>query len=331
MINFYPFSGKNIILSPLDWGLGHASRMVPVARYLNKKNNVVIVCGLCAMPFLRNELPDNEIIAINDRPIRYPKKKITVFTMLRWIPVIIRNALNEHRFVKRLIRQRKIDAVFSDNRYGLIFKNIDCFIFTHQIYPKLPKGFGLLERIVGFFHCNYLKLFTKCLVPDFEDGFSLSSELAGDRMPDNPKFLKIGILSRFLDYPSANIPKVYDYLVLISGQENQRTEFENYLINKYKDSDSKILFVRGVPDNSPKLQVTNNITFVNMLTTHALAQAITSSKTVICRSGYSTILDLVALHASAILIPTPGQTEQEYLAGHLAKVGQSVFRQEKQV
>lgn len=314
---FNRFNNRKILVSPLDWGLGHAARMIPVIKYLSINNNVLTVCGKGAKHFLQKELPDAEIITINDLPIRYPKHRINIFTMLSWLPVLVYNAVREHFFVKRLIKKRGIDTIFSDNRYGLIFKHIECYFITHQIYPKLPHGFSALEKIIGKLHLIYLKRFTQCLVPDFEEGFSLSGSLAGTRMPNNPKFIKIGILSRFWDYKPKNHDKQFDLLILISGQEKQRTIFENQLISQFANSQLRILFVRGVSEEKPPLQNFNNITFKNMLTTEALADAITSSKTIICRSGYSTILDIVALNAQAILIPTPGQTEQEYLAKRL--------------
>ncbi|MCQ2976283.1 MAG: hypothetical protein MJ211_15895 [Bacteroidales bacterium] len=317
MIDFYPFKGKNIIVSPLDWGLGHASRMVPIINYLSKNNKVLVVCGPNAMRFLMSEIQNVEIIKIDDIPIVYPKNKISIFTILKWIPIVFFNSIREHFFVKKIIKQRKIDAVFSDNRYGLLFKNIECYIFTHQIFPKLPKGFKLLENIVSFISYHYLSLFKKCFIPDYEKGYSLSGTLASDKINNPNKFVRIGILSRFSSYNNSIFIKKYDYLVLISGQEKLRTEFENQLLAKFKTSNKKILFVRGIPLESPKIENFNNIEFINMLTGNELAKAILSSKIVVCRSGYSTILDLVSLRAQAILIPTPGQTEQEYLAKRL--------------
>ena len=314
---FSRFVGRNILVSPLDWGLGHAARMVPVVRFLGQNNRVTVVCGPNARKFLNAELPNIEIITINDRPIRYPAHRITIFTMLSWLPVLAVNAIREHFFVKRIIKKKGIDTIISDNRYGLIFRRLECYFVTHQVYHKLPAGFGALEKVIGALHRLYLQRFTKCLIPDFENGFSLSGSLAADRVGNNPKFVKVGILSRFCTYPQNN-HKVYDLLILISCQENQRTVFERSLLDKIKDSQQKILFVRGVPANTPPLKDFNNVVFKNMLTSDALAAAITSSKLVICRSGYSTILDLVALKAHAIFYPTPGQTEQEYLAERLS-------------
>ena len=310
---FGRFVGRNIMVSPLDWGLGHAARMVPVVRMLSQKNRVTVVCGPNAKEFLDAELLNIEIITINDRLIRYPAHRITIFTMLSWLPVLAVNAIREHFFVKRIIQKQGIDTIISDNRYGLIFRRLECYFVTHQVYPKLPNGFGAIEKLLGALHRLYLQRFTKCLIPDFETGFSLSGNLAGNRVGDNPKFVKVGILSRFCNYPQ-NKEKVYDILILISGQENQRTVFERSLLDKIKDSSKRILLVRGVSENTLPLKDFNNVVFKNMLTSDALADAITSSKLVVCRSGYSTILDLVALNAPAVLIPTPGQTEQEYLA-----------------
>lgn len=319
--------GKNLVVSPLDWGLGHAARIVPVIRELQKKNNVLVVCGPCAYQFMKSELPDTEIVEINDKKIRYPKSEIGFFTILSWVPVVVFNSINEHVKLTRIIRRRNIDAVISDNRYGLIFKNLDCYIVTHQVCPRVPPGFGFMERFSNWIFKKYLSKFKKVLIPDFETGFSLTGLLAADRELDPEKFVRIGVMSRFA--PSAQPEKnEYDFLVLISGQESQRTVFENLLLQKLANARGKILFVRGVSSDAPRLENFGNVEFCNMLTGKDLERAMKVSATIVCRAGYSTICDVVALNKNAIIIPTPGQTEQEYLAGRLdGKFGFKSLRQ----
>ena len=311
-------TNKKILVAPLDWGLGHAARSVPLIKVLCSKNDVIIACGPSAYGFLQKELPDLEIIKIDDWRIRYPKHKINFLTILGWIPVMLRNSMHEHRFVKRIIRSRGIDCIVSDNRYGLLYKGLECYIITHQVYPKMPRGFGFLENLGGWMFKKYLSRFNKVLIPDFERGDNLSGSLAADRDLPPEKFVRIGILSRF-NYSQAGTPAFHQIpvLVLMSGQENQRTVLENKIIAALDGLVLNVLFVRGVGESRPTINNTKNITFRNLLSGNELRDALMAAELIICRAGYSTLCDVVALKKRAVIIPTPGQTEQEYLAERL--------------
>ena len=311
-------TNKKILVAPLDWGLGHAARSVPLIKVLCSENDVIIACGPSAYGFLQKELPDLEIIKIDDWRIRYPKHKINFFTILGWIPVMLRNSIHEHRFVKRIIRSRGIDCIVSDNRYGLLYKGLECYIITHQVYPKMPRGFGFLENLGGWMFKKYLSRFNKVLIPDFERGDNLSGSLAADRDLPHERFVRIGILSRF-NYSQAETPAFHQIpvLVLMSGQENQRTVLENKIIAALDGLELNVLFVRGVGESRPTINNTKNITFRNLLSGNELRDALMAAELIICRAGYSTLCDVVALKKRAVIIPTPGQTEQEYLAERL--------------
>ena len=309
---------RKILVAPLDWGLGHAARSVPLIKVLCSTNDVIIACGPSAYGFLQKELPDLEIIKIDDWRIRYPKHKINFLTILGWIPVMLRNSIHEHRFVKRIIRSRGIDCIVSDNRYGLLYKGLECYIITHQVYPKMPRGFGFLENLGGWMFKKYLSRFNKVLIPDFERGDNLSGSLAADRDLPPEKFVRIGILSRF-NHSQAGTPAFHQIpvLVLMSGQENQRTVLENKIIAALDGLELNVLFVRGVGESRPTINNTKNITFRNLLSGNELRDALMAAELIICRAGYSTLCDVVALKKRAVIIPTPGQTEQEYLAERL--------------
>ena len=311
-------TNKKILVAPLDWGLGHAARSVPLIKVLCSTNDVIIACGPSAYGFLQKELPDLEIIKIDDWRIRYPKHKINFLTILGWIPVMLRNSIHEHRFVKRIIRSRGIDCIVSDNRYGLLYKGLECYIITHQVYPKMPRGFGFLENFGGWMFKKYLSRFNKVLIPDFERGDNLSGSLAADRDLPPEKFVRIGILSRF-NHSQAGTPAFHQIpvLVLMSGQENQRTVLENKIIAALDGLELNVLFVRGVGESRPTINNTKNITFRNLLSGNELRDALMAAELIICRAGYSTLCDVVALKKRAVIIPTPGQTEQEYLAERL--------------
>lgn len=317
---FENIKGRRILISPLDWGLGHAARIADVVRFLQRSNYVVVMCGPSALGFLRQELPDTDIVAIQDWRIRYPKGRISFFSILGWVPVVLRNSIHEHFFARRIIRERNIDLILSDNRYGLIFKGMECNIVTHQVYPKMPEGLGWLENLNGWFFRQYLSLYNKVLIPDFAEGESLSGLLSADRCLDADKFIRVGILSRYGNAGTYRNRKCkYDVMVLISGQEDQRTVFENLLIDALGHCGKRVLMVRGVsPDRRlPEKKENLCIEYRNMLSGKALEEAILDSAVLVCRAGYSTLCDVVALGKRAIIVPTPGQTEQEYLARRL--------------
>ncbi len=310
-------NGKRLIVSPLDWGLGHAARMVPVIKHLSKNNKVYVVCGKNSECFLKAELPEIEIIVINDLKFNYSSSGVSLLDMLSWIPKMLINSAHEHFFVKKIIKKYKINAVFSDNRYGLLFRGVECYFFTHQIFVLLPKRLKFFEVFVHFCFIKYLSRFEKCLIPDFSYGFGVSGILSEKKTLCSQKFLRVGILSRFNGLVLPNLPKKFDFLVLLSGCENQRTVLENILFEKFCNSSKKINFVRGCV-GLPSLNVLNrNIKVVDMLSGADLLYAFATCEMVVCRSGYSTVCDLIALKKRAILIATPGQTEQEYLAQRL--------------
>lgn len=312
------------MISPLSWGLGHAARIAGVIRFLMRHNEVSVMCGQAAYGFLSQEIPDADLILIDDWRIRYPKGRIGFWDILGWVPVMMRNSIHEHIVARRIVSDRKIDLVISDNRYGLVFRNLECMIVTHQVYPKMPRGFGWLENVNGWIFKKYLSLFDKVLIPDFAEGECLTGLLAAERKLDPDKFIRVGILSRYSagearGYQCTVGPemKKYDVLLLISGQEDQRTVFENLLISALADSGKRVMMVRGVAPDSPPPANAGCIEYRNMLSGKALELAIRQSAVVICRAGYSTLCDVVAMGKRAIIVPTPGQTEQEYLAMRL--------------
>ncbi len=323
--NFHPIfqsiRNRRVLVSPLDWGLGHAARIAGVIKYLMRQNEVTVVCGPSALEFLRKEIPAADIIAIRDWKIRYPKGRISIFTILGWVPVVLRNSIHEHFFARRIIRERNIDLVISDNRYGLCFRGLECMIVTHQVYPKMPRGLGWLENINGWLFKKYLSIFDKVLIPDFAEGECLTGLLAADRKLNPSKFVRVGILSRYGSLGAADgVDTVYRYdvLALISGQENQRTVFENMLICALENCGKRVLMVRGVSESYQLPEKKSPcIEYRNMLSGKALEDAIRDSAVVVCRAGYSTLCDVVAMGKRAVIVPTPGQTEQEYLAGRL--------------
>lgn len=321
---------KRILICPLDWGLGHATRVIPIIRLLIQKGaEVIIAAEERPLQLLRQEFPDLEFIRLKGYNINYSEKYSMVLKMLFSIPTILNGILKEHNELKKIIKEKSIDIVISDNRFGLWNKNIRSVFITHQLMIKTPFG----EELLHFINLYFIKKFDECWVPDNKGENNMSGDLAHKySLPENGFY--IGILSRFNEnqvsgiryhngYQSSGIryqvSTPFEVLAIISGPEPQRSIFEKIVLKQLKESQLKVLVVCGKTEAEEKIEPIGNIEMRNHLNAKEMQDAILNSKIIIARSGYSTIMDLAVLGKKAIFIPTPGQTEQEYLAETLMK------------
>ena len=221
----------------------------------------------------------------------------------------------EHRWLERIVVEKNIHQVCSDNRYGLYHDRVPCTLITHQLYLRVP---GPFRWIVGKWLNTYLKQFRALWVPDYERGTNLSGLLSHGGVWDK-KALFLGPLSRFQNVSSTD-EKPYRVVAIVSGPEPTRTRFENQLRNLLPQLECPALLVLGKPEE-PTQEQNGMVHIVNGLPDSELAAALKGAQLVVCRSGYSTLMDLHNLDVQALLVPTPGQSEQEYLAKHHAQQG----------
>lgn len=310
-------SAKTILVAPLSWGLGHATRCIPLVHELLAQNIQVIIAGdghVAAL--LTMEFPQLPVIPLKSFAIKYPaEKKSFFFNMLWQLPGAMLSIYREKRWLAGAIKKYNIDAVISDNRMGLYNAGIRCVYITHQLGIKTGKG-KWADKIARRLHYHFINQFNECWVPDFEGEQNLAGELSHPAQKPAVPVKYIGALSRLEQMQETT--KQYDYLIILSGPEPQRTIFENILLKQIPYVEGKFLLVRGLPESSSTIQSSVNTTVVNHLTAAELNKAVQSSSLVISRSGYTTLMDLFKLNKNAILVPTPGQPEQEYLANHLA-------------
>lgn len=314
----------NILIAPLDWGLGHATRCIPIINILTTQGcNVFIAAEGNIKTLLEIEFPQAKFLPLNGYNVKYAKqKKWLPLKILIQCPRILYSIYKEHQWLKKTIKAHSINGVISDNRFGLYTDLVPCVYITHQLLIKTGNIF--IENIISRVHRYFIKKYTHCWVPDFEGNENIADQLSHPPYtPSNVNY--IGCLSRF--QLIKNVPIKYDLLILLSGPEPQRTVLEGILITQLKEFTGRTLLVRGLP--STGISLTNkkyiiantavNIEIKNHLNSVDLNVAIQQAQIVISRSGYTTIMDLIKLRKKAILIPTPGQTEQEYLAKHLMK------------
>lgn len=326
-VNFnIPDHNPRVLIAPLDWGLGHATRCIPVISALIKQHCTVIVAAEGQIKILlQKEFPGLQFADVKGYRVSYSSSKLWMpATLLLQLPKIIFRIYAENRWLKRAINEYKIDAVISDNRMGLHHKKIPCVYITHQLAIK--TGGSLTERIARKIHYHYINKFTVCWVPDSEGCTNLAGALSHPfKLPKAPVSY-LGPLSRFEKKTEA---LKYDLCIILSGPEPQRTVFEKIILSDIGNMQKKTILVRGLPQET-QVPVLNNssIEIKNHLSAADLNTIILQSEMIISRCGYSTVMDLVKLQKKAILVPTPGQTEQEYLAGYLQK--QKLFYSEGQ-
>ncbi|MBN2172755.1 MAG: hypothetical protein JW731_01400 [Bacteroidales bacterium] len=306
----------NILVCPLDWGIGHATRCVPLIRLLQERDvNVIIGAGGRSQAFLKEEFPGLPVITFPGYRFKYPRNGKMAARMLLQAPVILSGIRREHRMLENLIDEHKINAVISDNRYGLWSKKIPSVFLTHQVFIKSSGSLKFLEPILFRVSRHYLNKYSEIWIPDAEAEENLSGELSHkEKLPGNYYF--IGPQSRFAGVKTGSDPPEmkYDLLFLLSGPEPQRTVLSEKIKKQLEGENYHAVIVEGRPEESSTKDLSPHVKVFSHLETDILRQLILESRIIVSRPGYSTIMDLATLGKKAVFIPTPGQTEQEYLA-----------------
>lgn len=304
-----------ILVAPLNWGLGHATRCVPLIQdYIAKGDEVVVVADGYPLEFLKQQFPALRFIEFPSYSVYYSAGKSQVGAMLFNLPNIITGIIREHFWLNDLLRSEHFDQIISDNRFGMWSQRVHSVYITHQLMVKMPENLKFLEPLVHQLHKAVIRQYDECWIPDRAENGGLSGDLAHKYpLPRHAKF--IGTLSRFQGMENSASNSDYELVAVISGVEPQRTIFEDTLIHRYKNRSEKILIVQGLPQAEKKSKQIGGIILVSHLPDDELAAVLLGAKKIICRSGYSSIMDLDALNClrKTEFVPTPGQTEQEYL------------------
>ena len=318
-----------ILVAPLNWGLGHASRCVPlVHRFLEEGHEVILGGDGESLTLLRKHFPKLRYVYLAPLSLRYSKGHRQVGAVLRALPKLVGWAMKDRAILKAVLKEEHIDRVVSDNRFGLYSSQTECIYMTHQLHIMLPKGWKWLEPLAARLHARIYTRYNKVWVPDYKEAeHNLSGELGHIANPA-ATIEYIGPLSRFDRRIRSNRNTLntlnYEVVAVLSGLEPQRTMLEKELLARYQDTEQSVLIVQGLV-NRPNTRIQRGrIRIVPHMDDAELAAALKGAKHIIARSGYSTIMDLDALglldakrvdqSVQIELIPTPGQPEQEYLA-----------------
>lgn len=315
MKNFEPVKlGKEILVAPLDWGLGHATRCVPIIRRLEALGcTVVLASAGRSRLFLEQAFPELEHLDIPAYGITFSGKSVVLDISMQ-VPGMLKTIEKERAWLENLLESRHFDGVISDNRYGLDAHPHSAFL-THQLMPMVPAAVGRwVRRKLNSTYGQFETLW----VPDLPGVSSMAGRLsAPEHGPSNVRY--VGWLSRFAGVEVAHVEQDVDWLVILSGPEGQRKKSEDAALERLEAVEGKVVIMRGLPGSTAKLA--SHVESVAHPSDSDFVKWVARSKNILATAGYSTIMDLVALKRSALLMPTPGQFEQEYLAEFLAHKG----------
>ena len=316
-----------VLVAPLNWGLGHAARCVPlVNRFIAQGDEVVLGGDGESLVLLQKHFPTLPVVRLADLSLSYSAGGSQVGAMLRALPKIVRAAWADHRLLGELLDREPFDLVVSDNRFGLFSQRTRCVYVTHQLHIRLPRMYRWLEPLAARLHGWVGRHYAEVWVPDYEDvERSLSGELGHPKKQGYGSVRYIGPLSRFEGLIEPMKPSrigSFEVVAVLSGLEPQRSMLEEEIVSRYVGREERVLIVEGKP-SKPMLQISKaNITIVPYMDDVQLMAMLQQAQRIIARSGYSTIMDLATLHLldKAELIATPGQSEQEYLAHRVEKL-----------
>jgi hypothetical protein len=302
---------RRALVTPLDWGLGHATRCIPVIRELLQHDFEVLIAGNGqSLEVLKLEFPDLRAFSLPAYNPYYSSKFSMVSAMAFQLPKFLSAVLREHNAMEKIVREHAVNVIIADNRYGCWSSSCYSVFITHQSNILMPKRFGWVSPLIRRLVRRQMERFHECWIPDYPDG-RLSGSLSETSTGLRAKVLFIGAVSRMT---RVRRPPVFDVVAIFSGPEPQRTRLEEIVVPQLRASSLKYFFVRGMPAGNSRTWES-----ADYLAAEEMQTLLAESRVVLCRSGYSSVLDLSRMGSRAIFIPTPGQTEQLYLAMELKR------------
>ena len=310
---------KHVLVSPLSWGLGHATRDLPIIRhFLARSHHVTVAATGRALALLQHEVPQCDFVEIKDYPTPYSASRFFVPKFLAMAPVMLAAIERETVLFRRLLAKQKFDLILSDNRFRIRSDDTPSFCIAHQLRFMTPPKLRFFEFLTEFFNWLYLRPFDRIIVPDAADD---TQNLSG-RMSHQMRWLKgdkvyySGVVARM------DVPEDVDLFISISGPEPQRTELERIVLEHVGQVKlDRIVITLGKPEVKEVRKINDHITVYGYLDRAGQQEMMNRARLVVCRSGYTTVMELAELGKKALMIPTPGQTEQEYLGRYYAERG----------
>lgn len=328
---------NRILVSPLNWGLGHATRCIPLIKSLQQNHcEVIIGANGAAATLLKQEFPSLPCITTPGVVIKYSSSgSMFVWRLLLQIPLLLKQLHHEKKWLKQQISLLKIDCVISDNRYGLHNPTIHSILITHQL--GILSGLGQwLDQLLNKFTFRLLNQFDEIWVPDHESPYALAGVLSHPKKTPTPPVKYMGLLNRFSSLTNSVSVQPAHLLLFVSGPEPQRSLLEEIFRTEAVVYQGSFTLVCGKPSIAQEQKITvkdrlsllygaSTNSIYDHLEAHSLRKEIDKAEFIICRSGYTSLMELLPLGKKLLLIPTPGQAEQEYLAKYCEKKGYAPY------
>ena len=318
-----------VLVAPLNWGLGHATRCIPIIHWLLEQNcQVIIGANGKAGKLLQQEFPDLSYVETPGAEIRYSQNKIFFPFLLLWqMPKFLKQIRDEKKWLTQQIVKWELDAVIADNRYGMNNPTVHSVLITHQLLIKTGQGVWM-DRLLQKIGYRLLNKFKEVWVPDYKGTWALAGELSNPKQLPTAPTRYIGLLNRFR-HTNSKTPAAQQahLLFLISGPEPQREIFEKLIVQSLSSFTGSFTLIKGKPEVATENTTASSNTLSLLygekraniyehLDSTALQNEIEKATLIICRSGYTSLMELLPQQKKLVCVPTPGQPEQEYLAIH---------------
>ena len=317
----------SVCISPLDWGLGHATRCISLIKAFESLDyQIYIATEGYQETILKEAIPTATFLNLKGYRIKYAKKGFLLpLVLLIQLPKIIIKVIGEYYWLQQAQKSYQFDLIISDNRFGFFHPSVSSVFITHQLNLQTPYTWStnLFQKI----QYAWLKNFSACWIPDIDGENNLSGVLANPTKKPTTRLWYMGCLSRLIQ--EKNVEAISNsnkniFLGIISGPEPQRTLLEELLWESGNALNLKFTLVAGTPLNSKACKKTNFSIMYPHLSGEDLVKQIQDAAYIICRGGYTTLMELIPFRKKLILIPTPGQTEQIYIATLWQKNGWAI-------
>lgn len=304
---------KKILFAVLNWGLGHATRSIPLIQALSEHNEVYLASTGRSLDLLRQEFPDLPSFDFPDYGSHYSKSGYLLIPYLGLqMPIILGRLVKERHRTEQLVREHQLDMVFSDSRFGVYSPTVPSYFITHQLRFPLPGVLRKMEFLSEWYNRYFFRHFERIFVVDVKEKPNLSRDLSHKgKITHHEKLVYLGALSSITPRETG---EDIDVLITISGPEAARTVFESKIMAQVNSIPGKKMVVLGKPGAPNGYEKSDDLEIYPHVPRERMSELMNRAKLIVTRSGYSTIMELIALNKKALLVPTPGQTEQEYLA-----------------
>jgi hypothetical protein len=317
---------KSVCISPIDWGLGHATRCIQLIRALETLEfKIYIASEGPHEALLKEAIPTATFLHLRGYRVRYTKKRaLLIPALILQLPKIIYAVVNEYSWLQKTHKKYNFDLIISDNRFGFFNQKTKSVFITHQLELQTP--FFWSTKLIQKITYSFINKYSACWVADSEGSENLSGVLSNPSKLPSVHLWYMNCLSRFQNQASL-ISKTssIQFLGMVSGPEPQRTLLENILWQQGNELDVPFVIVAGLPKQKLYNKITAKGALYHHLEVSDLVQQIVNAEYIICRGGYTTLMELIPFKKKLIFVPTPGQTEQEFLARYWQTKNWSIY------